>query len=1038
MADRQGGMRVTRSWNAAAAARRAAGACGAVLALGLATAAPASAADLPVWEPSVNAVPTHLRPGSSGQLRVAANNVGTGPFDGTAIRFDVTLPPGVTWRAGSDATCSATADGVSCAETNFMGAASVFWKALQVDVDPTAPVGDAPVRVTVSGGGAAATATIDGRLRIDPVPAGFGLDTFSARVLNEQGEEETRAGAQRWIAVTDFAFNTELNDLGRVSTDAVENIDVALPAGFAGKAAAIPICSSDEYAEGPGGALTGCPANTQVGLATVTINVGGTVVSNEAPVFNLAPPRGSAAMFGWITMQTPVRVLIKVRTDGDYGLTAQLRSVSSSVSVLSSRLALWGDPGDPRHFERRPAGPLLPSVRYLSNPFDCSAGPLTTSVTASSWQEPSRSDRLEDQAPALTGCDLLDFRPSIAVTPETTKADSSTGLSVDLDIAQGPDTGAPMTPPLKDAVVTLPQGVSINPSVASGLEACTDERFGLKSAAAEDCPAASRIGALTIESPLIAEPLVGDVYTGTQLSGDPLSGRMFRILMQAEGGGVTVKLEGAVRADPLTGQLTTSFLDNPQLPFEHLRLTFKGGERGLLATPAQCGLATTKAALSAWSGQETKRYDTFEVSVDGAGAPCPAGLPFAPAFSAGTTNPLAGALSPFTLSLAREDGTQALSTLNVELPPGLLGYISRVPRCGAAAAAAGSCGEESRVGSVRVESGVGANPFALPGRVYITDGYKGGPYGLAIVVPAKAGPFDLGTVVVRAAIHVDKAMAALTVVSDPFPQVVKGVPLRMRSVALAIDRNGFMFNPTSCAPSQVRGIVGGAGGANATVAKRFQVRGCKALPFAPKLTLKVGGKGKTAAKRRTPLTAVVSQTPGQAAMKRVRVLLPLSIAASLEPLQNGCPLAVFEAGGCAESTKIGSASATTPVLPGALSGGAWFVRYPGERLPRIVVQLRGEVAIDLVAKVRVTRQLRLETTFDTVPDVPISQFKLALRGDRNAPLTIVKDLCARRQYAGIGFTAHNGRGVNRNLRLAVAGCKQQPRAAKRAAKKKLR
>jgi hypothetical protein len=1022
-----------RSRNAAAA--RAALAAGAALALGLVAAAPAAAADAPIWDVGVNATPTNLRPGSPGEIRVTATNVGTAGKDATNVSYDVTLPPGVTLSAGGDGTCTATADGATC--THDGSNQAVYYPVvLPVDVAAGAPVGEALVTVTVSGGGATAPVTVTQPVRIDPTPVDFGIDTFSARVLDEHGEEETRAGALPWLAMTDFTFNSQLTDIGRVSAGAVEKVDVALPAGFAGRAAAIPTCSADEMLEAPGAATTRCPANTQVGVAAVVLNISGRLNNSEAPVFNLKPPRGYAAMFGWVSVQTPVRVLVKVRTGGDYGLTAELRSVSASVSVLSSRLMLWGDPGDPRHMKRQ-GGTILPSVRYLSNPFDCSGAPVKTSVSASSWQEPSRWVHAEDEAPALTGCDQLDFRPSVAVTPETTKSDSATGLSVDLSVAQGADTGPATAAPLKDAVVTLPQGVSLNPSVASGLEACTDEQFAKRSAASEECPTASRIGSLTIDSPLLSEQLTGDVYTGAQLSDDPLSGRMFRIFMQARGSGVTVKLEGAVRADPVTGQLTTTFAGNPQMPFSHLRLTFKGGERGLLATPAQCGPATTSASLASWGGQQASLSSSFDVSFDGAGAPCPATLPFAPAFSGGTTNPVAGALSPLVVSLSREDNTQNLSSLDVELPPGLLGFISRVPRCGESAAAAGTCGEESRVGSVRVESGAGANPFALPGRVYITDGYRGAPYGMAIVVPAKAGPFDLGTVVVRAAIDVDKTTAQLKVASDPFPQVVKGVPLRMRSVALSVDRDGFTFNPTSCAPLRLRGVVGGAGGASATVDKRFQVSGCKALPFAPKLALRVGAKGKTGSGKKTPLTATVTQTAGQAAMRSVRVLLPLSIAANMRPLQNGCPLATFEAGGCAPSTKIGSATATTPVLAGGLAGSAWFVRYPGESLPRIVVQLRGEVAIDLTAKVRVTRRLQLETTFDSVPDVPISSFRLTLRGDANAPLNVVDDLCRRKSYAGISFAAHNGRGLNRNERIAIDGCvKAKPKRAKAKTKRR--
>ncbi len=808
-----------------------------------------------------------------------------------------------------------------------------------------------------------------------------------------------------------------------------------MPAGFAGNAALMPRCSSADFNAGdPGGSAAAirCPADTRVGSALVAITLMGSPDTSEQPsgVYNMVPPRGYAAKFGFRAVQANVMVLVRLREDGDYGLTASLIDVTNSVGVVSSRLTLWGVPSDPRH---NPAATT--QVPYLSNPFDCSADRVVTGLSVASWQNPGERVRTEDVAPPLTGCDQLDFRPSIAVTPETTRSDSATGLAVDLGVAQQVTPESTMSAPLKDAVVTLPAGVSINPSVANGLQACSDEQFGLGRRGSESCPTASRIGSLAIDTPLLGDQLRGDVYVAQQLSGDPLSGRMFRIFMQASGSGVTIKLEGAVRADPATGQLTTSFLDNPQVPFSHLRLAFKGGERGLFATPAQCGPATSSAALASWSGQQSTLTSSFDVSFDGAGAPCPATLPFTPGFLAGTSTPLAGALSPFTLTLARDDRTQTLSSLKVGLPAGLLGYIARVEKCAEAAAAAGTCGEGSRVGNVRVEAGAGANPIALPGRVYLTGGYRGAPYGLSIVVPAKAGPFDLGEVVVRAAIDVDRTTAALTVDSDPFPQVVKGVPLRMRSIALAIDRDGFMFNPTSCVATAVRGTVGGGSGAVATIDRRFQVSGCRALPFAPRLTLRVGGRGKLKARKKTPLTATLTQAAGQAAMRSVRVTLPLSVAANMRPLQNGCPLATYQAGNCPSSTQIGTASVTTPVLPGGLEGGAWFVRYPGESLPRIVLPLRGEVAIDLVARVRVTKKLQLETTFGTIPDVPISQFKLALRGDANAPLNVVRDLCPRPSYAGVAFAAHNGKGLNRNLRLKVEGCKQAAATKKAAAKR---
>ncbi|HST38812.1 MAG TPA: hypothetical protein VLK58_04860 [Conexibacter sp.] len=1024
-----------RTNTAATAARRVAAGLGAVVALAVA-AAPAQAATVPAWDLGLSAAPTNLVPGSTGDVVVQSFNVGSAATDGTAIALTVRLPDGVAHVDDPFDRCTGVGQLVTCTTTTAVGLDGYVRAIVPVAVDAGAAVGPADVTATIEGGGAE-TQELTQAVRIDPQPARFGIDSFSATVLDEEGRVETRAGVRPWSAVTEFTFNAIEDPVqGRAPVENVQRIDTELPAGFAGNAALMPRCSAaDFYAPSPGsGAQSiGCPPETKVGAAMVSVTLQGVPKGSDqvSGVYNMTPPRGYAAMFGFKVVQSPVTVLVRLRSDGDYGLTASLRDVSNSVGVVSSRLTLFGVPTDPR---RNPAATT--QVPYLSNPFDCSAGPLATGLSVGSWQDRDEWVHVEDVAPAVTGCDQLDFRPSIAITPETTKSDSATGLSVDLGIAQEIAADRLMAAPLKDAVVTLPQGVSINPSAAGGLQACSDEQFGRTTLGSENCPTASRIGSLAIDTPLLGGQLTGDVYVARQLSGDPLSGRMFRIFMQASGSGVTVKLEGAVRADPLSGQLTASFLDNPQVPFSHLRLTFKGGERALLATPAQCGPATTNAAFLSWGGQQQTLSSSFDVSFDGAGAPCPAALPFAPAFAAGTTNPLAGALTPFTLALAREDNTQALSALKVGLPAGLLGYISRVEQCAAAAAAAGTCGEGSRVGGVQVEAGAGARPFALPGRVYLTGGYRGAPYGLSIVVPAQAGPFDLGEVVVRAAIHVDRTTAALTVDSDPFPQVVKGVPLRMRSIALAIDRGGFMFNPTSCLPAQVRGIVAGAGGASAIVDKRFQVSGCRALPFAPRLSLRVGGRGKTTRQKKSPLTAIATQGPGQAAMRSVRVTLPLSLAANLRPLQNGCPLATYEAGACAPSTQIGSASVTTPVLPGGLAGGAWFVRYPGERLPRIVVPLRGAVAIDLVARVRVTRRLQLETTFGAVPDVPISQFKLALRGDANAPLNVVKDLCARKSYAGVAFAAHNGRGLNRNLRLTVDGCKKP--AKKKVAKKATR
>lgn len=471
-----------RSNTAASAARRLAAGLGAAVALGLA-AAPAQAATVPAWDLSVAAVPTHLAPGETGKLAVRAFDVGSAAPDGSPITLTVRLPAGVTFT-GPVAGCSAVDQLVTCTPTVAGGGygTDVFTAPtlLPVAVDAGMAVGDADVTATVSGGGAVGTETLTQPVRIDPQPARFGVDSFHAEVFDEEGDEETRAGVHPWAAVTDFTFNAVQDPVyGRAPADNVQDIDVDMPAGFAGNAALMPRCSSADFNAGsPGGsaAAIGCPADTRVGSALVAITLAGTDSSDQfSGVFNMTPPRGYAAMFAFRAVQANVTVLVKLREDGDYGLTASLRDVTNSVGVVSSRLTLWGVPGDLR---RNPSATT--QIPYLSNPFDCSAGPLETGLSVSSWQDPGRSAHTEDVAPALTGCDQLDFRPSIAVTPETTKSDSATGLSVDLGIAQEITPGRTMAAPLKDAVVTLPQGVSINPSVAGGLQACSDEQFGLK------------------------------------------------------------------------------------------------------------------------------------------------------------------------------------------------------------------------------------------------------------------------------------------------------------------------------------------------------------------------------------------------------------------------------------------------------------------------------------------------------------------------------------------------------------------------------
>ncbi len=664
-----------------------------------------------------------------------------------------------------------------------------------------------------------------------------------------------------------------------------------------------------------------------------------------------------------------------------------------------------------------------PRRPFLTAPTKCGP-PLTSTITATSWQHPDRVAR-DSYTPAegISGCDALSFDSALDLRPESPRAGALSPYAVTLTVPQSDDPDGLATPTVKDVSVTLPEGVAVSPSSAEGLQGCTDAQAALRSLATPACPAASKIGTVAIETPLLTGPLTGSIFLGTPKSNDAQSGEMLRTLLIASGEGVTVKLEGKITPDPVTGRLRAVFLANPQLPFSALKLRFQGGPRAPLTNPQSCGTHTTTATISSWAGQSVSSASSFAISEGAAGGAC-APLGFAPSFAAGMGSTQAGAFAPFTLTFGRDDAQQDLGDLSVTLPPGVTGLISRADLCAEPQAAAGSCGEGSRIGSARVAAGPGESPFQLPGRVYITGPYKGAAFGMSIVVPALAGPFDLGTVVVRAAIHVDRTTAALRVVSDPLPTILQGIPLRIRTVQIAIDRPQFMLNPTSCAPKRVDGTVRSAQGAVAAVSSRLQVGSCRVLPFKPRLALRVGARGHTGRSRTTPLTARLTTRGGDANLRGVTVTLPKSINARLEVIRDACTLEQFRAGSC--TRQVGTATAVTPLLRDPLRGPAYFVRNPARRLPDLMVALKGQVEIDLTGRVTIPPDLTLRTAFDTIPDVPISSFTLRLVAGRNGPLGNLANLCSadgrRRGVARVGQRAQSGRLLQVRQRLGIDGC----------------
>jgi hypothetical protein len=632
----------------------------------------------------------------------------------------------------------------------------------------------------------------------------------------------------------------------------------------------------------------------------------------------------------------------------------------------------------------------------------------------------------EDRGPdqGTTGCDNVPFSPTFTgVAASPTRAGEPSGFTVDIDVPQSDDPTGIGEGDIKKVVSTLPAGMSVSPSAADGLGACSEAQVGLHSTADASCPDNSKVGSLSITTPLLDTPLTGSIYLATPHA-NPFNS-LIALYLVAKGSGVIIKLAGEVQADPNTGQLTATFDNQPQAPLSKLHLSFDGGPRASLVAPQHCGTYTTKTQLTSWSGASVESDSSFDVSADGHGAPCPPPT-FSPKLVAGTQNPIAGKTSPFVLSLTRTDQDQNFSTLSVNTPTGLLGKIKNTVLCSDAAANAGTCGDGSKVGTVSTGAGPGPNPFYITnGRAYITGPYKGAPYGLSIVVPAVAGPFDLGNVVVRAAIFVDRNTAGLRVDSDRLPTILQGIPLDVRDVRVAIDKPDFIVNPTSCAQKHVLATVGSTEGMFAHVGSRFEVADCAALRLAPKFTMTVGAKHRTRAGVSTPLTTTITQTPGQSNLRSVKVTLPTSLDALLPVVNRACSLADFQAGHCTNRTRVGSAVAVTPLLKDPLRGSVYFVKNPKRILPDLMVALRGEVSLDLTGKVSIPGGKRLATTFDTIPDAAITKFTLRIVAGTNGPVGITTNLCsarARRAAAAISIRGQNGRRLTIHPRPHVNGC----------------
>jgi hypothetical protein len=839
--------------------------------------------------------------------------------------------------------------------------------------------------------------------------AAFGISDFQADVKDEGGQVVTQAGSTPYVGITDFTLE---NTLG-VTEEQVKDIRVDLPPGLISNPQATPQCTQADFTAGA------CEAKTIIG----TVDLQALLAPYTTSVYNLVPEAGHVSDFGFTVSIPPIpspiqtHIIGGVRDTSDYGLFFTISDTPAGINLNHSKLTFHGDPGDPDWGTGAAHAPFIRLPSYC-------AGPQTTKLTIVT-HEGHAYTRTDTTDVGASGCDQVPFDPSISLTPDTTKHDSPVGAAVGVHVPWETDPAKLASSHVKDTVVLLPPGMSINPGAANGLGACSDEQFGQGTHNPIGCPASSKVGTASIDSPVLATPLTGSVYLGQPLADNP-----YRLFVVVDGHGLSVRLKGRVSPDPATGQLTTTFAETPQVPFEDFTLNLNGGPSATLANPLACGTATTTSSITPYAAASdpyvrlaSTPSSSFTVDSDGAGGAC-GPTPFNLGFSAGSQNMAAGAFSPFSLNITRDDGQQYLAGLSIRQPAGLLGVIQSVPLCEESLATAGACPEASRVGTSTVSSGAGPAPFSLSGPVYLAGPYGGGPFSLVIAIRALAGPFDLGTVVVRAGIKVDSTDSHLAIDTPSLPTILQGIPLRLRSVNVSIDRANFLFNPTSCDPLAVGATLKSTEGATQEVSSPFQATGCDALPYAPKLTATT-----QAAKRGNPagLTVNLSQTPGEANTKSVSVKLPSQLGARLSTINQACPEETFKADPtkCGAGSKVGTVTAATPLLADPLGGTVYLEAHKPPTLPTLEAVLQGSgITVNLSGKLNLTGGIT--STFDTVPDVPITSFRLALPPSAaNSALQASADLCAAALPLTATILGQNGKKVDVKSAVEVAGCTVQ-------------
>jgi len=1010
--------------------------------------------------------------------QLAFGNSTTGP-----VTLEFNLPPGEDVSLYSFAAPSWVCNGlplgdqptkVVCERQGELKPGEESSVTVRLVVGPSSP--DSLIaKAEAFGGGAAVPGVAEDTFEFGP-PTPFEISSFVTKASDALGNDYTQAGGHPTSVSARFTIPTRHLPSGLpTGVENVRNIITDAPPGFVGNPEAVPeVCASmaavveDEFAD------PACPRPSIVGSVDLESQVTG-ITPHEydgLALYSIKPDRGSPAQFGFVVkvlgFYTPIALKPRLRPEEGYAVSIEAPQVGKTVvpKLVSVNLCSYG-------VEILGAGPLwegAPKVSgclkaddpganpipFLTNPTSCVAASSVTKISIDSWEHPGEFKSTEASTPPLTGCDDVPFSPVVSMQPTSHQAESPTGLDVSIAVpSEGLESPIGVSQAhLKKAVVTLPKGMAVNPAAANGLDACTQAQLGMSDGVPDDdpvqCPAASKVGSAEVITPILSAPLTGSVFIAKQGDNPFKSLLSLYLVAESEERGIRIKLPGRVAVDPDTGQLVTTFDNNPQAPISSIRLHFNSGNRAPLLNPPSCGSYDIVSEFVPWSvadpnsptsAEIATRVSTFQVTSGPGGGPCPSGG-LSPRLEAGVVNPIAGSTSPFVVSLTRKEGTQRFSGLDLTLPPGLAAYLKGIPYCpdvalasvpsgegtGAAELAIPSCPAASQIGSVSVGVGGGSSPFYVnTAKAYLAGPYKGAPLSIAVVAPAVAGPFDLGSVVIRSGAYVNSKTAQITVKSDPIPTILHGIPLNVSDVRIAIDRPSFIVAPTNCEPMSVSARVRGEKGDTADASNRFQVGDCGNLGFKPNLKIQL--KGGTRRDKYQQLTATLTARPGDANIAGASVRFPQSIFLAQEHIGTVCTRVQFAADSCPPRSVYGYAEAVTPLLDQPLVGPV-YLRSSDNVLPDLVAALRGPdsqpIEVELVGRTD-SKNRGLRNTFDVVPDAPVSKFTLRMLGGKKSLLVTSRNICLRKERAVVKMRGQNG--MTRDFRPVIqAACKKQKKA----------